>query len=520
MSIYSIERYVELGLSEKEAIDKVFKNKENTSIGIRLFHLKKIFNNLNLDNENISFEKLLCISNEILIENPQLGNVNKFWRTVRIVQNNFKYNLLECVDHIKNVICLYKDKKHPWKNTMFIKDLFSEQSNEYLQKLRNNKAKASCFKEKFISEFETREEGLKQFKIKYASNSIEHIIHKHNVCAEDAKKIVEERSKRGKITYHANHTEYEKKRINQTKRFTLDNYIRKYGNKLGAIKYQELLKARKGVGTLEWYISKYGEEEGKIMFQKKRGKHNSYYCKEYWISRGLNEKEAVDKITELFSTRPNFSKKYCIEKYGEEEGLVLWRRRNDLWQETLKNKPQEEINRINKTKAITIDNFISKYGEEEGKRRFINRNRGGGLVSTESKKFFIKLYKKLRKLAIIARKDVYFGVSGSKEYFIRNKSAIRFYDFTIPSLKIIIEYNGITYHPKEGQIDWKSPFGVGYEDKLKYDREKKKMAEEEGFFVYTIWSDSNLIEELYNIIMIIIDIKEGECLEKDANNLW
>jgi len=115
----------------------------------------------------------------------------------------------------------------------------------------------------------------------------------------------------------------------------------------------------------------------------------------------------------------------------------------------------------------------------------------------------------------------FFGkIPGSKEYFIRNKSAIRFYDFTIPSLKIIIEYNGITYHPKEGQIDWKSPFGVGYEDKLKYDREKKKMAEEEGFFVYTIWSDSNLIEELYNIIMIIIDIKEGECLEKDANNLW
>jgi hypothetical protein len=80
-------------------------------------------------------------------------------------------------------------------------------------------------------------------------------------------------------------------------------------------------------------------------------------CKEYWIERGFSEKEAVSKVSEVQST---FSLEKNIEKYGLVEGTKRWNDRQAKWQKTLQSKPENEKQRINKSKnAICIKHFSS-----------------------------------------------------------------------------------------------------------------------------------------------------------------
>lgn len=50
--------------------------------------------------------------------------------------------------------------------------------------------------------------------------------------------------------------------------------------------------------------------------------------KEYWMKRGYSRKEAIEIISERQTT---FSKEICIEKFGEEEGTKRWIERQQKW---------------------------------------------------------------------------------------------------------------------------------------------------------------------------------------------
>jgi len=69
---------------------------------------------------------------------------------------------------------------------------------------------------------------------------------------------------------------------------------------------------------------------------------------QWWIDRGFTEEEAKVKLSKRQTT---FSKEKCIEKHGNEEGLAKFNKRQEKWQETLNNKPHEEIDLINSKKA-------------------------------------------------------------------------------------------------------------------------------------------------------------------------
>jgi hypothetical protein len=133
-------------------------------------------------------------------------------------------------------------------------------------------------------------------------------------------------------------------------------------------------------------------------------------CKEYWIKKGFNEQEAIEKAKEfkdsnnkngskgrrnlnpwekstrieyylergysledaknvLKERQATFSLEKCIEKYGEDAGSIVWRERQDKWQNTLNSKPLKEICRINKSKGRTFEDHVLKYGEERAKER-------------------------------------------------------------------------------------------------------------------------------------------------------
>ena len=106
---------------------------------------------------------------------------------------------------------------------------------------------------------------------------------------------------------------------------TLEKYIEKYGEIDGKLKYKEYCKSKSM--SLEMFIRRYGEEDGKIKYR------------EYWDMTG-------------FGTNKRAFKK----------------RHGDDWEVYYNNFAQ------NQGKNNTLEGKILKYGEEEGRRKYIELN--------------------------------------------------------------------------------------------------------------------------------------------------
>jgi len=70
-------------------------------------------------------------------------------------------------------------------------------------------------------------------------------------------------------------------------------------------------------------------------------------------------------------------------------------------------------------------------------------------------------------------------------------------------VKIIIEYHGISFHPKENDLDWVGAYGMSYDEKIKIDRLKKEIAESAGFKYFHVYSDDDLKTKQTELIEII-----------------
>jgi len=104
--------------------------------------------------------------------------------------------------------------------------------------------------------------------------------------------------------------------------------------------------------------------------------------------------------------------------------------------------------------------------------------------------------------------ELYIGIENKKEYFLYDKKEDNFYlyDFTLRNQKIIIEYNGVTFHPNKNKLTesewktWSEPYSnMKADEKYNYDQIKIKYAEKHGFKILEIWSDET-VEDNINII--------------------
>lgn len=206
----------------------------------------------------------------------------------------------------------------------------------------------------------------------------------------------------------------------------------------------------------------------------------------YWLKRGYNENDAIEKLKQRQDVT---SLEFYNKKYGEEEGLIRYNKRV-----------------LNISYTSSRKYYIDKYGKEEGnnlyntlvKNRIVPMSR----ASKESFYFLKEVFKYLRKNGI-DKNDIYWGVGHSSEWFINTGNSIFFYDFTIPKLNIIIEYNGTMFHPNPDKIlkDWKCLYsGLSYDVVLKNDILKKQIAINKGFEYIVVYSDDNLAIKLTEII--------------------
>lgn len=126
------------------------------------------------------------------------------------------------------------------------------------------------------------------------------------------------------------------------------------------LKTRNFTPPRLDTRSLDFCITRYGEEAGRIRYDKLRHQAGVTLRKEYYLNKGFTEEEARAAISKRQAT---FSLKKCIEKHGEVEGLRLWEDRQQRWQATLKSKPQEEIDDINRRKSSKVK---SEIGNRKG----------------------------------------------------------------------------------------------------------------------------------------------------------
>ena len=257
-----------------------------------------------------------------------------------------------------------------------------------------------------------------------------------------------------------------------------DEYINKRQTSLNNNPNIELINYNKGkLLRYEYYLDKineetgllYTEEEakeivrkrqqrgGKVISERRKGK-KGVTCRsvEYWINKGLSEEEAKEKVRKIHST--NNVQTY-IKKYGEQEGIQKWIERNKKWGEQMQRKKME----------------IGHVGSAQSK---------------SANKLFDKVIEKLKDENIIFEK-IYYGEKEFCKWDNVNKR-VYFYDFVIPEINLCVEYNGVHFHPKEGDVNWVGLFsGIGYEEKLQYDKEKLRTIEDCGFKTLVIWEDDD-----------------------------
>ena len=272
------------------------------------------------------------------------------------------------------------------------------------------------------------------------------------------------------------------------------------------------------------------EAEYKIKSQRK-------FNIEYWIERGLSEKEAILKIKDTQKENSSKRKKYHGVTWNQYE---YWIKKEKLSEEDAKKKVSElqktfDLEKIirkygkiegtiryenmckNLSNSQSLNGFINRYGPEEGNKKYtetIIKRCSNTYTSKESLILFKKIYKKIRENLQI--NEIYWGISGSKEYFLYDVDSkkIFFYDFTIPKLKIIIEYHGKRYHPNpKWEIDkwdkWNF-MGLNANEKRDLDVYKNKIAEKSGFEVIEIFSDDVNDE--------IIELTINKIIKKNKNN--
>jgi hypothetical protein len=298
-------------------------------------------------------------------------------------------------------------------------------------------------------------------------------------------------------------------------------FIKKYGKDLGNKKYNEYLQKR---------ATSYSDNY-------KNGNHKKFYRpsqKEYWETQGFKNHEIKEKIFDYYS---KLGKKFHNKR--KEEGIeFLTIRQLKYWinKGLSLDSAQEQLRKIQDKRSLKY--FIEKYGEKEGTRRFhktikkwlkildsktfeekldilIRKTKRSKKYSTSSICLFEKTLKELKEKYNISFKKIYYK---EKEWYIydhKNKK-IYFYDLMIKDINLIIEYNGLLFHPNKNilsekeWISWINPItkkDANYH--YKYDLQKQKIAEQKKYHYLIVWENETFDNNKNKIINKILSLYEN-----------
>jgi very-short-patch-repair endonuclease len=170
--------------------------------------------------------------------------------------------------------------------------------------------------------------------------------------------------------------------------------------------------------------------------------------------------------------------------------------------ELIKDKKRETLKKtIKENPNLYKENWIESHKKFMIELGYDPRQHTFGKASKESLKVFNEIYKWCIDNGI-NESDIYLGIDGKNEFFIQTGKKVYFYDFTIRSKKIIIEFHGTAFHvriddPKRKK--WRNPFtNENWKTNTKKTNIKNKAALKRGFKILEIWSDIEVDENIKN----------------------
>jgi hypothetical protein len=184
---------------------------------------------------------------------------------------------------------------------------------------------------------------------------------------------------------------------------------------------------------------------------------------EYYQQKGLS---LADAQLELKLRQATFSLEKCIQKYGKIKGQEVFNKRTNKWLDTLNSKSDEEKKSIALRKTRNLPRF-----------------------SREATEFFSRVIDSLGDFEY----EIFYG---ENEMILWDRVLKKpyFYDFSVPGLKLIIEYNGSAFHPNPKRLNklewdkWTCPFSnLNADQKNQLDQNKINLAKSIGYDVLVIW---------------------------------
>lgn len=229
-----------------------------------------------------------------------------------------------------------------------------------------------------------------------------------------------------------------------------------------------------------------------------------------------------------YSKRQARSLDYFIEKY--ENGKQRWYNyckkisNANKQQQVIKRHGEEYNTRLQNSKKQTLQNFILRYGQIEGKQKYINwitaatqlgiyiNNKK--IQSKSAYNFFKLLEIELINNNICKSQDILFADGNKSEYILKyfEDDKFKFYklDFVILKYKIDIQFNGRAWH-YDFQNEQKNKYFVGMKKNIKqYEYKRNTKIKQEGFNLFIVWEDDifNEIDKKKTIQKLILDIKQ------------
>lgn len=253
----------------------------------------------------------------------------------------------------------------------------------------------------------------------------------------------------------------------------------------------EKIRSDKCGVTLESLVRKWGKEDGEKRWKeycRKQGEVNTF---EYKQKKFGWTKEQFDEFNKSRAcTIENF-----IDRYGEEIGKEKWHSYLDKqhetksWEYMVEKFGEERAREINSQKALTLPNFIRKYGEELGKENYLKWLTTAKGFEHGYSEISQSLFNKLKN--ILSNYDIYYATNNG-EYKLDYEFGFYLLDFYIPSLKICLEFDGDSFHanPKTfSENDYPHPFNKNLTAKEIWEKDKirQDFIESQGIKVIRIW---------------------------------
>lgn len=286
----------------------------------------------------------------------------------------------------------------------------------------------------------------------------------------------------------------------------LKSFIERYGEEIGAIKYNECRNKISRSRTLEGMIENHGEDEG-IKLHEKMCNDISYNRSKKRLIDIYGEEEGEKRYESIQNKRKfSMSKEGYISKYGEIEGNILYEiktyKRSKLFKEIQKNysDPRESLKVFKRIKE-SIDIFK-------------NQNRKSSTVSSVSRMFFTELINRLSN-TVFRNFDISENIFyGDNEFKIGTKGTevpgyFRKPDFFIKCLNIIIEFQGSYWHPRpKSPIFYLDEIDDRMENIITKDYYKLMLYRKLGYYVFYVHE-----EEFYHNPDLTIE----ECIKFITN---